>query len=275
MASRFSDQVVWITGGGSGLGRAMALEFARQGARVAVSGRRLDRLEEVVGLIEAVGPAKKGLAVACDVTSEDEVEAALQTVHDTLGRIDVVVANAGYAVSGRIESLSTEDWRRQFEVNVLGLVTTVRCALPHLRRTRGRIALIASVAAFIPGPGSGAYSASKAAVRSIGETLSAELGGTGVTCTTIHPGFVESEIAQVDNSGQHHPDREDRRPAALMWPADRAARVMIKAIHQRKQEFVFTGHGRFAAFLGQHMPGLTTRIMTLGEARKRKTLAGE
>lgn len=272
MANRFSEQVVWITGGGSGLGKAMAVEFARQGARVAVSGRRADRLEEVVGLIGAVG--SMGTAVPCDVTDEDAVESAVRTVVDTFGRIDVVVANAGYAVSGRIESLSTDAWRRQFEVNVLGLVTTVRCALPELKRSRGRIALIASVAAFLGVPASGAYGASKAAVRSIGETLSAELAGSGVTCTTIHPGFVESEINQVDNTGVHHPDKTDSRPAALMWTADKAADVMVRAIHQRKVEFIFTGHGKFAAFLGMHMPGLTTRLVSMGEARRKRQLKG-
>ncbi len=272
MAKRFSDQVVWITGGWSGLGRAMAVEFARQGARVAVSGRRADRLEEVVGLIEAVGGM--GAALPLDVTDEDAVELAARAVVDTFGRIDVVVANAGYAVSGRIESLSTESWRRQFEVNVMGLISTVRCTLPELKRSRGRVVLIASVAAFISAPGSGAYTASKAAVRSIGGTLSAELAGSGVTCTTIHPGFVESEINQVDNSGVFHADRSDTRPAALMWTADRAAAVIVRAIHQRKVEYVFTGHGKLAAFIGMHLPGITTRIAGMGESRKRRQLRG-
>ena len=270
MGKRFSDQVVWVTGGGSGLGKAMAVEFARQGARVAVSGRRLARLEEAVGLIEAVG--SMGAAIPCDVTDEDAVDEAVRAVVAKFGRIDVVVANAGYAVSGRIESLSTDAWRRQFEVNVIGLINTVRIALPELKRSRGRVALIASVAAFLAGPGSGAYCASKAAVRSIGETLSAELSGTGVSCTTIHPGFVESEINQVDNSGKFHADKTDQRPAALMWPADKAGRVIVKAIYQRRQEFVFTGHGRVAVFLGMHLPGLTTRIVGLGESRRWKQL---
>ena len=272
MAKRFSDQVVWITGGGSGLGKAMAVEFARQGARVVVSGRREERLEEVVGLLNAVG--SMGAAVPCDVTDEGAVEDAVQSILDTFGRIDVAVANAGYAVGGRIDSLSTAAWRQQFEVNVLGLVTTVRCALPALRKSRGRVVLIASVAAFLAGPGSGAYCASKAAVRSIGETLSAELAGTGISCTTIHPGFVESEISQVDNAGVYHPDKADTRPAALMWPADKASRVIVKAVHQRRREHVFTNHGRLAAFIGMHLPGLTTRIVGLSEARSRKRLEG-
>ena len=99
--------------------------------------------------------------------------------------------------------------------------------------------------------------ASKFAIRGLGATLSAELSGSGVTCTTIHPGYVESEIAKVDNAGQFDPERKDKRPARIMWPADRAAKVMIGAIHRRQREFVFTGHGRFGAFMGRHFPGLT------------------
>lgn len=272
MGKRFAGQVVWITGGGSGLGRAMALEFAREGAQVAVSGRRADRLEQIVGLIEAVG--SKGVAIPCDVADEDQVAAAARRVEDALGRIDVVVANAGFGVGGRLERTSAAEWRRQLEVNVVGLMMTVRYALPALRRARGRVVLVGSVAAFLGVPGNGAYSASKAAVRSIGETLSLELAGSGVTCTTLHPGFVESEIAQVDNEGVFHPERADSRPRALMWTAEKAAVVMVRAIHQRRREVVFTGHGRIAAFLGRHFPGLTHWLFRRATPA-RPTLPGE
>ena len=116
----------------------------------------------------------------------------------------------------------------------------------------------------MPAPKTGAYTASKYALRAIGQTLSMELAGSGVTCTLLHPGFVESEIARVDNDGKHHPDREDKRPRQLMWPADRAARAMVDALHARKREMVFTGHGKVGAFLGQHMPGLVHLALTRG-----------
>ncbi|MEL6341938.1 MAG: SDR family NAD(P)-dependent oxidoreductase [Myxococcota bacterium] len=273
MSERFADQVVWITGGGSGLGLAMAVEFARQGAHVAVSGRRVDRLEDAVSLISAEG--RRGLVVPCDVTDEDQMAAAARRVYDAFGRVDVVVANAGFGVSGRVDALSIEDWRRQFDVNVIGLVATVKYALPLLRKSRGRLALIGSAAAFFGAPKAGAYNASKAAVRSIGETLYVELAGTGVTCTTIHPGFVESEIAQVDNQGRFHADRRDGRPQRLMWPADRAARVMLRAIYQRRREVTFTGHGWLIAFLGSHFPGLTHWLISLGTRKRNQRMKSE
>jgi NAD(P)-dependent dehydrogenase (short-subunit alcohol dehydrogenase family) len=254
MAKRFDKQVVWITGGGTGIGRALALEFARQGATVAVSGRREERLQEVVQAIEAKG--SKAIAVRCDVTDEASVAEAAQKVVRTLGGLDVTVANAGFSVAGRIEKLSAADWRRQLDVNVIGVAMTARYAIPHLRERKGRLALIGSVAAMLSTPGMGAYSASKYAVRAIGQALSAELHESGVSCTTIHPGYIESEIARVDNQGRHDPDREDRRPKNLMWSADRAARVMVDAIAKRKREYTFTGHGKLGAFAGRHLPGL-------------------
>jgi len=270
MAKSFDDKVVWITGGGSGIGRAMAHEFAHQGAIVAVSGRREDRLEEVVSELAECGSG--ALAVPLDVTDAEATHAAVARIVDKLGRLDVAVANAGFGVAGRFEKLTAEDWKRQFDVNVLGAVHTAQAALPELHKTDGRLAFIASIAAFLAAPGSGPYCASKAALRSIGLTLSAELAGTGVSCTTVHPGYVESEIAQVDNEGVFDADRKDKRPSQLMWPADKAARVTVAAIRRRKREHVFTTHGKIGVWFGQHTPGLVHALVTRGK-RKRKARA--
>lgn len=251
---RFDGHVVWITGASSGIGRALAEVFAAEGADVAVSARRADRLAETARRVEAAG--RRALTVPCDVTDEAAVEQAVRQVVEHFGRLDVAVANAGFGVTGSLERITAAEWRRQLDVNVVGLAVTARHALPHLRATRGRLALVGSVAAFVPLPGSGAYAASKAAVHAIGQTLAAELHGTGVSCTTLHPGFVVSDIARVDNEGVFHEGRPDPRPARLMWPTDRAARVMVRAIHRRRRVYVFTAHGRLGAFLGRHAPGL-------------------
>jgi NAD(P)-dependent dehydrogenase (short-subunit alcohol dehydrogenase family) len=262
MKQRFRDHAVWITGGTSGIGRATALRFAAEGASVAVSGRRVDRLQEVVAELEAAGA--RAAAVACDVCDEDQIAAAVEDVVRRFGRLDVALANAGFAVEGKVEDLGAADWRRQLETNVIGAALTARWALPHLRKTKGRLGLVGSVAGFICAPKLAAYNASKHAVRALGQTLSIELHGSGVSCTTVHPGYVESEIVQVDNAGRLDPSRVDKRPKNLMWPADKAAAVIVRAIHRRKRELVFTGHGKVGAFIGQHMPGLAHRMMTRG-----------
>lgn len=254
-----ADQVVWITGASAGLGRALALAYADAGADVAVSARRVDRLESLAAEIEQRG--RRALALPCDVLDPEAIEAAAERVVAHLGRLDVAVANAGFGVYGSVERTTAAEWQRQLGVNVTGVALTARAALPHLRATRGRLALVGSVAAMIPSPSTGAYAASKAAVRSLGQTLSVELAGSGVSCTTLHPGFVESEIGRVDNEGRFHAERRDTRPAKLMWPTDRAAQVMLRAIERRRREVVFTGHGRFAGFLGRHWPWLMHQLM--------------
>jgi NAD(P)-dependent dehydrogenase (short-subunit alcohol dehydrogenase family) len=259
---QFAGKVAWITGGGTGIGEAMALELARRGARVVVSGRRVQPLERVVAGCQAAGA--EALAVVCDVTDEHSVKDAVAAIIARWGRLDVAIANAGYSVTGKIESLTLDDWRRQFDTNVFGLVATIQAALPELKKTRGRMVLIGSVAGTLATPGTGAYNASKYAVRAIGQTLAIELDGTGVSCTTVQPGFVESEIARVDRFGQHHAEWRDHRPSLLMWPAARAARVTIDAIYNREREFTFTGHGKLGVFLGSHTPGLVHRLFVTG-----------
>lgn len=266
MTRAFVGKVAWITGAGSGIGRACAVELARRGAVLALSGRRIERLQEVVQELGELGA--QAVAVPCDVRDEAQQREAVGQVLATHGRLDVAIANAGFSVAGAIDGLSASDWRRQLETNVVGAALTARCAFGELQKTAGRLALVGSVSGFMPAPGFGAYHASKHALRALGLTLAAELHGTGVSCTTLHPGFVESELGQVDSAGQYDPSRRDHRPQFLMWTADRAARVMINAIERRRREVVFTGHGRLAAFLCMHFPALTHAVLTLGPVRR-------
>jgi len=250
----FKDQIVWITGASAGIGREMAIQFAQAGAQVAVSARRKERLDEVVHKIKKAG--SQGLAIACDVTDDQQLAAAVTAIEKEFGRLDIVVANAGFGVGGKIEKLSPADWSRQMNVNLFGVTSTIYYTLPLLKKTKGRLVLMSSVASMIPTPKTGPYSASKAAVRSIGQTLSMELHKTGVSCTTLCPGFVDSEIGQVDNKGQYREEYKDYRPKQLMWPTDKAVKVMLKAIKKRKRSVVITGHGKVLAFMGRHFPGI-------------------
>jgi NAD(P)-dependent dehydrogenase (short-subunit alcohol dehydrogenase family) len=232
----------------------MALELARRGANVAVTGRRIAPLEAVATEIRGLG--RQAFVIPADCTDEAQVQRACAAAVESLGRLDVVVANAGFGVSGKVESLSADDWRRQLDVNVVGCAITARHAIPHLVKTRGRLALVGSVSALAYFPGQGAYQASKAAVLALGRTLAMELAPRGVSCTVLQPGFVESDIGRTDNQGRFDPNRRDPRPAQLLWKAEPAARRMVRAIERRKVEFTFTGHGRLGAFLGRHAPWL-------------------
>ncbi len=257
---RFKDHVVWVTGGGSGIGKALAIAFAHEGARVAVSGRRIEKLAETVSAIEAVDG--KGLTIPCDVTEEASVAEAVGRIIEEWGSIDVAVANAGYSVMGRVEDLGLDYWRRQFDVNVFGLVATVREILPELRKRRGRLVLIGSVAAFAIPPRGGVYAASKAAVRAIGKVLSTELRGSGVSCTAVHPAYVESDIVRVDNDDRFHENWRDPRPRWLVWKADVAAEAIVEAVYPRRREVVLSAYGKLLVALSRFAPGLLSRILS-------------
>lgn len=257
-----NEKVAWITGASSGIGRAMAFEWARLGYKVVLSARRKEVLEEIANEMKHSG--QQAMVVPIDIMEEKSIQNAVQTIINTWGRIDVAVANAGFGVFGSIEKLTAKDWNRQLQGNVVGLALTVKYALPYLRKYQGRIGLMGSVGAYLPNPHVGAYGASKAAVHSIGLTLQVELMGTGVSCTTIHPGFVVSEIAKIDNEGIWHPERPDPRPANLMWPTDKAAKVIIKAILKRRRNYIFTTHGRAIVWLQRWVPGLVRTIVSKG-----------
>lgn len=261
MPNNISDKkVVWITGASSGIGKAMAFVWVRQGYKVVLSARRKALLEIIAQEIQQIGG--EAIVVPVDILDEVAIASAVELIISQWGRIDVAVANAGFGVFGTIEQLSAADWTRQLQGNVTGLALTVKYALPHLKQTQGRIGLVGSVGAFLPNPHIGAYGASKAAVHSIGLTLQLELMGTGVSCTVLHPGFVVSEIARVDNEGVWHPERPDPRPANLMWPTHKAAKVMVKAMLQRKRNYVFTGHGRIIVALRRWIPSLVRKILS-------------
>lgn len=263
-----NEHVVWITGASSGIGKAMAIEWAKAGYRVALSARRKELLEAIAqGIQDAGGEA---LAVPVDILDEPSIEQAVQTIIRAWGRLDIAVANAGFGVLGGIDTLTARDWNRQLQGNVTGLALTVKYALPYLKQNRGRIGLVGSVGAFLPNPQVGAYGASKAAVHSIGLTLQVELMGSGVSCTTLHPGFVVSEIARVDNEGRWHPDRPDPRPASLLWPTEKAAKVMVKAIMKRKRTYIFTAHGRVFVWLQRWFPGLMRTLASKGPKPEEK-----
>lgn len=253
------NEVIWITGASSGIGKALAYEWSKIGYKVVLSARRKELLDQVAHDIKNSGGV--ALVIPCDILVETEIENAVQEIMNVCGRLDVVIANAGFGVFGSLENLTAKDWNRQFQGNVTGLALTVKYALPHLKKTKGRIGLVGSVGAFLPNPNLGAYGASKAAVHSIGQTLQVELMDTGVSCTTVHPGFVKSEITRIDNDGNWHPERPDPRPANLIWPTEKAAKEITKAILKRKRNYVFTNHGKIFLGIQRWFPGLMRKII--------------
>ena len=265
--SRFPDRVVLVTGASSGIGAALAHEFARQGAHLVLLARRADRLAVVAADVERAG--RRALALTADVRRDGDLERAVAAARATLGRLDVVVANAGFGVVGPVERLTLDDYRRQFETNVFGVLRTIHATVADLKATRGHLVILGSVAGHVATPGSSPYSMSKFAVRALAEALGHELAPSGVAVTLVSPGFVESEIRRVDNTGHVQTAAPEPVPAWLLMPAPKAARQIVHAVAHRRREVVVTGHGKVAVFFQRHAPWLVARFVRAFGVRSR------
>jgi short-subunit dehydrogenase len=180
---------VWITGGGSGIGKALALSFGSDGWDVVISGRDQHRLQKVCRLSPQIR------WIVCDIKNEDEVLSA----QSKIGPIDLAVLNAGDYRPGLTNACSQKEHRQIFEVNYFGTLNCIQAVLPKMKRNGGKIAVVGSLAGYIGLPNASAYGPSKAALISLCESLRAELQDSLVTVQLINPGFVKSALTDKNN----------------------------------------------------------------------------
>ncbi|MBB6073605.1 NAD(P)-dependent dehydrogenase (short-subunit alcohol dehydrogenase family) [Longimicrobium terrae] len=195
MAMQLKDKVALVTGGGEGIGKATALLFAEQGARVAVLGRHRENLDPVVAEIEKAGGT--AMSVCADVSDPDEMQAAIREIIGAWNRLDVVFANAGVnGVWAPIEELTPEEWDSTLTINLKGTFLTVKYAVPHLKKNGGSVIVNASIngTRIFSNTGATAYSASKAGQVAFTKMMALELAPSKVRVNVICPGAIESSI---------------------------------------------------------------------------------
>jgi clavulanate-9-aldehyde reducatase len=193
MDTDLSSQVVAVTGASSGIGEATALACARAGAAVALAARRADRIEVLAERIVAAGG--RAIAVPTDVGEETQARAFVERAHSELGRLDVLVNNAGVMLLGPIENAPTEEWRRMIHANVFGVLYCTHAALPLMHaQGSGHVVNVSSVAGRVARQGSGVYNLTKFGVGAFSESLRQEGVAMGVRVTLIEPGAVATEL---------------------------------------------------------------------------------
>jgi clavulanate-9-aldehyde reducatase len=193
MTSDLSNQLVAVTGASSGIGEATAMACARAGATVALAARRLDRLQSLADRI--AGEGGRALAVQSDVGDEEQARAFIERAHAELGRLDVLVNNAGVMLLGPIAGAPTEEWRQMIHANVFGVLYCTHAALPLMAaQGSGHIVNVSSVAGRVARAGSGVYNLTKFGVGAFSEALRQEAVPLGVRVTVIEPGAVATEL---------------------------------------------------------------------------------
>ncbi len=190
------DQVAVITGGARGIGREIALTLARQAADVALFDVQPEILEQTIAQIRALGRRSEGIIV--DVTDGKQVEDGVAKVLDKLGKIDILINNAGITKDGLLVRMDDAQWDRVLEINLKGTFLCTRAVAKHmLKQRRGRIISIASIVGLIGNPGQANYAASKAGIIGFTKAVAKELASRGVTCNAIAPGFIQTEMTDV------------------------------------------------------------------------------
>src|SRR5438105_10084997 len=195
MSHELDNQVVAITGASSGIGEATAVDCARAGASVALAARRSDRIEALADRI--TGEGGRALAVQSDVGEEEQARAFIERAHAELGRLDVLVNNAGVMLLGPIAGAPTEEWRQMIHANVYGVLYCTHAALPLMAaQGSGHIVNVSSVAGRLARAGSGVYNLTKFGVGAFSESLRQEAVPLGVRVTVVEPGAVATELQE-------------------------------------------------------------------------------
>jgi len=251
------NKVVIITGASSGIGKALAVEFASRGAKLVLGARRTDRLEE----LEKGLPGTEILSVKTDVSVEEDCRSLIKQAVSRFGRIDVLINNAGISMRANFEEMDLEVMHRVMDVNFYGTVYCTKFALPYLLQSKGSLVGVISIAGHVGLPGRTAYSASKFAVRGFLDTIRIENLKKGLHVLVAAPGFTASEVRKSALTASGEAQGETPRNEEKMMSAEECALHIANAVKKRKRQLILTFvEGKFTVFLGKFFPSLLDKL---------------
>jgi dehydrogenase/reductase SDR family protein 7B len=232
--SFLGGKVVLITGGSSGIGKAAALRVAKLGARVALAARTLDPLEEVATEVRALGG--EVLTIPTDIGDAAQCHDMVTATVERFGQLDALINSAGVSLRGPFELTTPETAERVLRVNVLGTIYATQAAIPHVRKTRGSLIALSSLAGRRGAPSYAIYGASKVAVCGLYEALRVELADDRIHVGIVCPGFVDTPLRQNQLAPDGVPHSEPVKVPFELWSADKVADCILYLMRTRKSE---------------------------------------
>lgn len=255
--SFFHNKVVVVTGGSTGIGRALVEALLQEGASVATCSRTFEKLYE----LQKENAGKPLHIVTADVGKEDDCKRFIESALSTFGTIDILINNAGISMRSLFREAELLTLHKLMDVNFWGTVYCTKFSLEHIIKNKGTITGISSIAGFRGLPGRTGYSASKFAVNGFLESLRTELMDEGVNVLWVCPGFTSSNIRNVALDKDAKPQKENPMDEDKMMSAEECARHILGAIKKKKRTMVLTGVGHQTVFMNKFFPSLADKLI--------------
>jgi short-subunit dehydrogenase len=248
-------KVVIVTGASSGIGEATAREFGREGAKVVLAARRVDKLETLAKEIEAMSAESQAFVVQADLSKLDDIQKLVNQTLEKFGRIDVLVNNAGFGRLDWLENLDpVKDIQAQIDVNVMGVIQTTRQVLPVMIKQRsGSIINMCSMAGLVGTPTYTIYAASKHAVHGFSEALRREVKPWGIDVSLVYPGGVVTEFTQ--HAGIKRKTKATT-PKFMLLTAEQVGQAVVKLVRRPRRMWIIPWLWSFTVFMNRFLPGM-------------------
>ncbi|WP_276368124.1 SDR family oxidoreductase [Chryseolinea sp. H1M3-3] len=253
------DKVVIITGGSSGIGKALAKEFGSHGSKILITGRNKEQLQSTVEELKTKGITAAGFVA--DVSDEHDNRLMAEEAIKKFGTIDILINNAGISMRALFEEVDLSVIKKVMDINFFGALYATKYCLPEIIKNKGSVIGISSIAGYRGLPGRAGYSASKFALNGFLEVLRTEYLKRDVHVLTACPGFTASNIRKRSLTKDGTMQGESPRKEEEMMSAEVCARHIYKATVNRRRSIILTTQGKFAVFLNKWLPGLADRLV--------------
>ncbi len=254
-----NEKVVVITGASSGIGRALAFEFASRGAKIVLAARNTSKLQEVEQAIKLKG--NEVLTVPTDVSIESDCKNLIEETVARFNTIDILINNAGISMRAMFSDVDLLVLKQLMDVNFWGTVYCTKYAMPYITKAKGSVVGVISIAGYMGLPARTGYSASKYAIRGFLDTLRVENLRTGVHVLVAAPGFTASNIRNVSLTADGTSQGKTPRDESKMMSAEHCAELIVKAVIKRKRELIMTFvEGKFTVWLKKWFPSLLDKL---------------